>query len=305
MEVNKRKLSFFAVISLIFIIFIIFIIFLFFGGDIKRAEIVRNKEKEIPLEEKTNFIPISQIITTPTFIPTTVPTNTPIDYDKKYGPCRRVPILMYHHILETNKAKEIGAENLNVPPEIFREQLDYLLRKGYTVIGLDEMLKMIRDNNLPKKPIVLTFDDGYADFYSNVFPILKEKNLKATVFIITQFVGGERYVNWNQVKEVADSGLVLVGDHTLNHPYLSRLSEEETKNQIVSAKNILEQNIGKSVQFFAYPYGNVSFLAKAVLQQNGFLGAVVTTSANPQCLGLPYQLSRLRVGATFLSKYGL
>lgn len=243
----------------------------------------------------------------PTAIPTDTPTPTikPIDWQGLYGPCKYVPILMYHHITDNETAKAIEATYLNVPPEIFREQLDYLAGRGYTIIGLDEMVKMIKDNSLPPKPVVLTFDDAYRNFYDTAYPILKEKNAKATVFVISQFVGGERYVTWSQLAEMANSGLILVGDHTLNHPYLSKISADEVRNQIVSAKNIIESNIGRSVEYFAYPYGNSSLTAKEVLKNSGFKGAVLTTNTNPQCLGGPYDFSRIRVGATSLSRYGL
>lgn len=97
------------------------------------------------------------------------------------GPCKRVPVLMYHHVLDAQAAKDIGATNLNVPPDVFRQQVDYLLAKGYTIIGLDELLPKIKDNTLLAKPVVLTFDDGYNNFYTNVYSLLKEKNVKATV----------------------------------------------------------------------------------------------------------------------------
>jgi peptidoglycan/xylan/chitin deacetylase (PgdA/CDA1 family) len=243
----------------------------------------------------------------PTLVPTVspTPTPTPIDWQGLYGPCKYVPILMYHHITDNEIAKAIEATYLNVPPETFREQLDYLATRGYTIIGLDQMVSMIADNSLPPKPVVLTFDDAYRNFYDTAYPILKEKNAKATVFVITQFVGGERYVTWEQLTEMGNSGLILIGNHTLNHPYLSKISPQEVVNQIISAKNIIEKNTGKSAEFFAYPYGNSSAKAKEVLQEAGYKGAVLTTNTNPQCLGRPYDFSRIRVGATSLSHYGL
>jgi peptidoglycan/xylan/chitin deacetylase (PgdA/CDA1 family) len=183
--------------------------------------------------------------------------------------------------------------------------MDYLISKGYQVIRLDEMVRMMGNNSLPSKPVVLTFDDAYYDFYTNVFPVLKEKNIKATLFVISQFTGGDRYVNWGMIKEMSDSGLVLIGDHTLNHPSLPKMTLEEERNQIISAKVIIEDHIGKMVNFFAYPYGGVNANAKQILKDSGFIGAVVTTNYAPQCLGLPYEFSRIRVSASALSRFGL
>lgn len=226
-------------------------------------------------------------------------------WNQKYGPCKYAPILMYHHIMDPVIAKDISATNLNVPPNIFREQMDYLINKGYHIIRLDEMVEGIRSSSLPGKPVVLTFDDGYSDFYDNVYPVLKEKSIKAIVFVISQFVGGGRYLNWGQVKEMSDSGLVLIGDHTLNHTSLLKLSQEDDRNQIVSARQVIEDHIGGRVEFFAYPYGGINPAAEGILKEAGFKGAVVTTNSHPQCLELPYQFSRIRIGAGSLSRYGL
>jgi peptidoglycan/xylan/chitin deacetylase (PgdA/CDA1 family) len=264
---------------------------------------------------KEKVLPAQEVLASPApVLPTAIPTliqAAPTQAKKPvqgaslgFGPCRNLPILMYHHVMEANAAAAIGASNLNVTPEVFRQQMDFLLGKGYQIISLGEMLEGLRGGTLPTRGVVLSFDDAYADFYEAVYPLLKEKNLKATVFVITQFVNGERYVSWSELKEMAGSGLVSVEDHTLNHPYLSRLSAEEVRNQIISARNIIEENVGKKVDFFAYPYGNSSAMAQEVLKEGGFLGAVLTTSGQ-QCLGRPYELSRIRIGGASLSRYGL
>lgn len=248
--------------------------------------------------------------------PTPTPTLTPLqieeierkkfaDLNQKYGPCKRVPILMYHHIMDSATAKKIGATNLNVPPEIFRQQMDYLIGKGYSIVGLNQLPSMIAGNALQSKPVVLTFDDGYRDFFDSAYGILREKNLKATVFVISQFIGGARYLEWWQIKEMVDSGLILIGDHTLNHPSLPKLTKEEEFNQIVSAKNVIEQNTGVRVNLFAYPYGGVNQNSRDILKENGFIGAVTTMIGNTQCVGLPYDLQRIRIGGGSLSRYGL
>jgi len=269
------------------------------------------------LAEKKFVLP-TVIPPTPTITPTITPTPTLTpqqiaeiqrikfeEFNQKYGPCKYVPILMYHHVMDVAAAKATGASGLNVPPKIFQEQMDYLQQKGYQVVDLDEMLTGIKNNSLPKKAVVLTFDDGYRDFYENAYPVLKEKNFKATLFVISQYVGGERYVSWEQLREMMASGLVLLGDHTLNHPSLPSLSKEQEFNQIVSAKKIIEENTGAKVSFFAYPYGSSNANAKQVLKENGFLGAVTTVSGETQCLGLPYDWQRIRIGAASLSRYGL
>lgn len=268
--------------------------------------------------EKTATTPFSLFPTSkPTQTPPTpTPTLTPQQiaeirkkefeaWNNKYGPCKYVPILMYHHVMEASAAKAISATNLNVIPETFRQQIDYLLGKGYTFLRLDEMVEGLKNNSLPGKPVVLTFDDGYTDFYDYVFPILKEKGIKATLFVISQYAGGERYAGWGEIKEMSNSGLVLIGDHTLNHHALPSLNKEDEYDQIVSAKQIIEDHINRPVLYFAYPYGGVNKTAEQILKEGNFLGAVLTTNLHPQCLGLPYEFSRIRIGEGLMSRYGL
>ncbi len=303
---NKFRSKKTALFLLILGLLIFIVSYYFFRFNLKKEPL-----EVMKTEEKTS---IPTLALTPTITPT--PTLTPEqiaemrkkEFDQinaKYGPCKYVPILMYHHVMESSQAKEIGASSINVPPEIFRQQMDYLQTKGYGVVGLDSLLPLIRSNSLPAKPVVLTFDDGYVDFYTTVYPILREKNFKAVVFVISQFMGGERYLSWSQAGEMASSGLVLIEDHTLNHLSLPSLDKQEEQNQIVAAKNIIEQNMGTSVRLFAYPYGGSNQVAKEILGENGFEAAVTTIPGWTQCAGLPYDLQRTRVGAVSLSAYGL
>ncbi len=276
-----------------------------------------NQKKEKELTTASHFPSFLPPTLTPTLPPPSpTPTLTPQqiaeirrrefnDWNQKHGPCKYVPILMYHHVLAAEAAKTIGATSLNVPPDVLRQQVDYLIGKGYQIIRLDEMVEGLRNGSLPPKPVVLTFDDGYNNFYDNVYSLLREKNLKATVFVISQFVGGDRYLNWGEIKEMSDSGLVLIGDHTLNHRSLPSLSLEEERNQIISAKIIIEDHIQRTVAYFAYPYGGINAGSEQILGEAGFAGAVVTTNSHPQCLGLPYEFSRIRIGTGSLSRYGL
>jgi len=216
----------------------------------------------------------------------------------KYGPCRDIPILVYHHIGDKQNW-------LYVKPEIFRQQMNYLLEKGYTTVTLQEIVTSLNFGvGLPAKPIVLTFDDGYRDFFTNAFPILRERNLKATVFIITQLVDGEDYLTWEQLREIKKSGLITIGDHTLSHKDLVGLLEEEIRSQILEAKNILEANLDLKIEVFAYPYGDSNSKVTKVLQEGGFLAAV-RVSRGLACAKLPFSLPRIRIGNANLSSYGL
>jgi len=285
---------------------LIIILFLLIGIGIWRVRIGQDKGPEKDRVGDLNFIKII-----PSNTPTITPTPTP-DYkaifssmNAKSGPCRYVPVLMYHHLLSLNEAKKINASWMSVAPEVFDQQMAYLQKKGYQTMNLAEMMSGLKNNSLPPKPIVITFDDGYRELFNNLYPILKKYNFKATLFLISQFIGGERYLDWWQIKEMVNSGLVEIGDHTLNHPSLLKNGEEEEKNQVNGAKMIIEQNLGRQVNVFAYPYGSYNQTSEKILKEGNFVAAVTTQRGNPVCVGLPYEIPRIRIGNVPLSGYGL
>jgi peptidoglycan/xylan/chitin deacetylase (PgdA/CDA1 family) len=214
-----------------------------------------------------------------------------------YGPCQSVPILMYHHVDD-----RIGS--LYVRPDIFAQQMDYLVAKGYQAITLLEVVAGLQSGSLPSKPVVITLDDGYRDNYTQALPILKARNLKATIFIVTQLMDGDAYLTWDQAREMVGTGLITIGSHTLSHRSLPTLSESEAKDEIFSSKEILEAQLGLTVNAFAYPYGGANNQAIKLLREAGFTAAVVT-GRHLACAGLPYTLPRIRIGNASLASYGL
>lgn len=220
----------------------------------------------------------------------------------QYGPCRNIPILMYHHVGDNPPA--VGGW-LYVGKNTFASQMDFLQQKGYSTVTLPEVMENLQTGKpLPAKPIVLTFDDGYRDVYENAYPVLRQKSLKATLFLPTQLLGGGDYLTWEQVREMMSSGLMTAGDHTLSHPSLPILNATRLKDEIISAKNILESNLGITVNTFAYPYGGFNGEAEKILREGNFVAAV-TTRRGLACAKLPYELPRIRIGNAPLASYGL
>lgn len=213
-----------------------------------------------------------------------------------YGPCEHIPIFMYHHI-------DDKPGWLYVDKSTFASQMDYLVGKGYTSMTLPEVVADLASGQLPAKPVVLTFDDGYRDFYSQAYPILREKNLKATVFLITQLMEGSEYLTWEQARELAGNPLITIGDHTLSHRSLTSLKEEDIKSEVISSKDILQSQLHLSVNVFSYPYGSSNQTVTKYLQEAGFVAAV-TSVTGYSCAKLPYGLRRTRIGRTPLSQYG-
>ena len=117
----------------------------------------------------------------------------------------RLPILMYHSIDYTSDRKD----RMTISPEVFAKQMRYLHDNKYNVISLEKAVSYIRDRKRPPaKTVAITFDDGYENNYKYVYPVLKRYNIPATIFIITDFVGTEGFLNWNEIKEMSASGLV-------------------------------------------------------------------------------------------------
>lgn len=215
-----------------------------------------------------------------------------------YGPCRTIPILMYHHV-------DDKSGSLYVSKTTFAGQMDYLVSKGYNTVTLPDVVESLQGlKTLPPKPLVITFDDGYQDNYLNAYPVLREKNMKATFFIISQLVGGGEYLTWDQLREMAGNPLVTIGDHTLSHKAVAMETETQMKDEIISAQSILENRLGVKVNTFAYPYGSLNSNADKILKEGGFMAAV-TTQRGLSCAKLPYDLPRIRIGNSAMANYGL
>jgi len=192
-------------------------------------------------------------------------------------PIRKASILMYHSV-SYNKVF------FTVKPENFRRQMDYLYQNKYNVISLSELINFLKNKKeIPQKTVVLTFDDGYEDNYFNVFPILKGYNFPATIFLATGFIEKEipnsakiplKTLDWRQIKEMHNSGLINFKPHTVNHPKLTQISLEEAKKEILDSKRIIEEKLNKKCKFFAYPYGKYNQEIIKILKENGFEGAV-------------------------------
>ncbi len=160
-----------------------------------------------------------------------------------------VPIFMYHFILE-DYGDYPDTENF-LKPETLEEQLKYISENGYDTIYIDELDELYKYD----KPVALTFDDCFVYFYNNAFPLLKKYNQKATIFIITDYINGENYLTEDQLKEIADSGLVKIESHTKTHEYLDEMTYEEQLEQAVESKERLESITGQEVSVYCYPSG--------------------------------------------------
>lgn len=128
----------------------------------------------------------------------------------------------------------------------------------------------------------LTFDDGYEDVYTKVYPVIERLGCTFVVFVVSDFVGKERYLSKEQLIELSNNPLCEIGCHTCSHKMLRFCSEEEARKQIVESKAALEDLIGKAVDLFAYPYGSVYACSKRdikIVTQSGYKYAFSTLQA--------------------------
>lgn len=162
----------------------------------------------------------------------------------------KVPTLMYHSI--TDDMTYIEYPINAVSPIDFENQLKYIKENNYQTLFFTDLEKL--ENYT--KPIILTFDDGFIDFYNEAFPLLKKYNQKATLFIIVGYINCQNYCTLEQLKEMESSGLVDVQVHTLSHKSLTLLSQEELDNEVIKSKTLLKEYLDKEVTALCYPYGS-------------------------------------------------
>jgi len=209
----------------------------------------------------------------------------------------RVPILMYHYIEYVQDERDKIRISLNITPYTLDQQIQTLIGAGYTFMtenDLDDILDGLKP--LPKNPILLTFDDGYRDFATDAYPILKKYHVKATAYIVPGFLDRPNYMFKSQLDTIANDDLVELANHTVDHLGLARQSLKAVSDEVFRSKIMLEEEIHKPVVDFAYPYGSFDDQAIQVVKDAGFRSAVSTLPGIEQGQTNRYFLFRLRPG---------
>ncbi|MFA6194260.1 MAG: polysaccharide deacetylase family protein [Patescibacteria group bacterium] len=206
------------------------------------------------------------------------------------------PILMYHYISAAPATTTLPG--LYLDPAIFEGQLQEILKGGYQTVFMSELSRNILSGTAEKeKAIALTFDDGYEDFYTNTFPLLKKYNLKSTFYVIVNALDKPGYVTRVQLQEMAASGFVEIGSHTFNHPDLRLKKEADAIFEIKGSKAELEKIIGRSVLTFAYPYGYYNYQILEITKTAGYLSAVSVIPGSYHKPDNAWLITRLRPGS--------
>lgn len=211
-------------------------------------------------------------------------------------PTYRVPILMYHYIEPQDKDDKIRA-SLTTNPYTLDAEIKTLKDSDYTFMTAFELSQVINGKkSLPGKPVLLTFDDGYRDFYTYAYPILKRYNVPATQYVITGYLNNPNHLTVSQLQEIARDNLVEIGAHTVTHDWLKGKNPQEVTFQVSKSKEDLEKLTGKPVNSFAYPYGAFDLQAAKIVDAAGYTNSVSTIPGIIQSHENRFFLYRLRPG---------
>jgi peptidoglycan/xylan/chitin deacetylase (PgdA/CDA1 family) len=239
----------------------------------------------------------------PTATPSSTATQTPTPGPTPDGVARtlQVPILMYHYISAPAAGADIYRRDLSVTPALFESHLKYLMDAGYHAITLDDLLyALAQGRELPAKPVILTFDDGYEDNYANAFPLLQKYNLVGHFFIISDFVNQKRpgYMTWPQIEEMAAAGQHF-GSHSRDHPSLKGQSADYLVWQALGGKEALEEHLGQHPRWISYPAGQYDDRTIAVYESAGYWGGLTTRQGATHTLDNIFELRRVRVRGSY------
>jgi len=174
-----------------------------------------------------------------------------------------VPVLMYHYVRVNPDRRDRVGYALSVTPAAFHAQMDYLARNHFHTVSLAQAVSAVRDHRaLPARSIVLTFDDGYADFFTTAIPEMQRYGFTATDYVVPGLVGRPSFMTWSQVVQADRMGFTIAA-HTMHHVPLARISRASAIAEMSQSKQVLEGMLGHPVTQFAYPYGSFNaFLAQ-------------------------------------------
>lgn len=204
-----------------------------------------------------------------------------------------IPILMYHNISPPEDGNTV-----NVTPERFKEQMNFIKSNNYKVITPYEYSQILKDGKekFAKNLVMLTFDDGYKNNYTYAYPVLKENGFSAVIFVVVNKIGEEDYLSVDEIRQMQKDGIVIAS-HTLNEKYVPSLKKVRLYEELRGSKEKLEQLAGEPVEFFAYCSGGYTIQAQKILKDAGYLAAFTTNRGFDKSLANddPYAIRRIKV----------
>ena len=245
----------------------------------------------------------SSVMSMPTRIRMLLPSPTSVALPTPDGTTRPVvvPILMYHHVAAAGPDADAIRRDLSVSPANFEAQLRYLIARGYQPTTLKALMMHLQVGEpLPSKPVILTFDDGFKDQYTNAYPVLKRYGFVGSFFIITRFAdeGREEHMSWTEVESLHANGMEI-GSHSYTHPSLRGKSFDYIVWQVLGSKEAIEARTHEPVRFFSYPSGQYDQGVVDVLRSAGYWGAVTVEAGSLQSSQRPFEFKRIRVRGAY------
>ncbi|MCX5089231.1 polysaccharide deacetylase family protein [Streptomyces sp. NBC_00365] len=211
-----------------------------------------------------------------------------------------VPILMYHSIAA---APNDATRELSVGPEAFAEQMALLGDQGFTPVDTAALAARWRSGRpLPRRPVLITFDDGYDGVHRHGLPVLAKHGFASTLFVSTGWIKGaydtggglDAMLSWDQVRELA-AGQVEIGGHSHTHPQLDQLTDDALRFEVLRCKEIIADELGTRPASFAYPYGYSSRRVRHVVRETGFAQSLAVGNGLARRRQGPYALQRVTV----------
>lgn len=208
---------------------------------------------------------------------------------------------MYHRVTDLARY-----DQLTVTPTQFDAQLHYL-KQQHRVISLDQAVNELQSGTLTSSAVVITFDDGYRDNLEHALPLLQKHQVPATIFVTARFCAqtqkhpryqdeqGRLHLSWDETRALANNPGIVIGSHTLTHPFLSRLNETQARVEIADSRDEIAQQIGKSVDHFCYPSGDFSAREILMVEQAGYQSAVSVAPGRNRDWHAPFSLYRTEV----------
>lgn len=187
-----------------------------------------------------------------------------------------ISILMYHSVGD-------NGSHITVTTDQFAEQMQYLKDKGYTVVSLRECIERIKKGGNVADTVVITFDDGYEDNYTNAYPILKEHAFPATIFVATNYIGESmttsagvdiKMMDEKQLGKLGESKIISIMPHSKTHSNLSQMNLQNLEEEIVGSRDYLTDYTKEHLDIFAPPKGKYTEEVITLLQKHGFIGNV-------------------------------
>jgi peptidoglycan/xylan/chitin deacetylase (PgdA/CDA1 family) len=208
-----------------------------------------------------------------------------MDYSRLEFPHRKLPILLYHQVVETSPRE--ACPTTAIPLGMFERQMKYLSEDGFNVISLEGLLGLSCQDMPMRKTVIITFDDGYLDNYINAFPILEKYGFSATIFLTTDFLGKMHawpnckevpYMSWEYVREMSNYRISFQS-HSCTHPDMTFLEDRFVMEELLHSREMIENRIGYSVKHFSYPFGFFDRRVKALVQKAEYECACAVSGA--------------------------